>query len=165
VITEIIRYLSRRFNILAIKHVAKHSFDVDTPGTDSWRIKESGADAVALISGSKTALIMDMNTEVDPEEMIRLAEELRRRAFDVVFLEGFSRVIAKRRNIYKIIVARNREDVEYYLNVLDPPILAIVSESVLPNPPKYRTISFNKLGELAKMIASKLKDENPGSRK
>ena len=65
---------SRGLKVGIIKHDG-HDFTPDVPGTDSYRLREAGAEGVAVYSGQRYLLT----------EMFRLTEH----GYDLVLLEGF----------------------------------------------------------------------------
>ena len=66
---------SRGLKVGVIKHDG-HDFTPDVPGTDSYRLREAGAEGVAVYSGQRYLLT----------EAFRLFE---RHGYDLVLLEGF----------------------------------------------------------------------------
>jgi molybdopterin-guanine dinucleotide biosynthesis protein MobB len=72
-----------------VKH-ASHGFLADRPGKDSYRLYESGANAVALISHQQVATFI--RTEPAAETDVSLADALAGlpRDLDLVLAEGFS---------------------------------------------------------------------------
>ena len=78
---------SRGLLVSTIKH-AHHSFDLDTPGTDSFSHREAGAKEVVLVSASRWAIQHELVDEKEPA----LSEMLERLApCDVVLIEGYKR--------------------------------------------------------------------------
>jgi len=130
IIEEIVRRLRDRYRILVLKHVMDESFEIDRPGKDSWRFKRSGADAVGIISRSRTALIIDTQHEMDPIRLVSVLEGVLGYEFDMVLMEGFSRIVGPSEEIYKIITAKSREDLEYLLEITRGQILAVFSETI-----------------------------------
>ena len=82
-----------------IKHDA-HEFDLDTPGTDTWRHQEAGADITAISSATRSAVISR-----GPEPLSVLLAHMRHA--DVVLVEGF-----KQADYPKLILLRKPEDAE-----------------------------------------------------
>ncbi len=81
-IEKLIPLLRREgLRVAAIKHDA-HGFDMDREGKDTWRFSRAGAEAVAICSERRFALIE--NRAPDPGEMIS-----RVRGVDLILLEGF----------------------------------------------------------------------------
>lgn len=71
--------------VSVIKH-AHHSFDVDTPGKDSWVHRQSGAMEVLVSSGKRWALMHELRGASEP----RLPELLAKLSqVDLVVVEGF----------------------------------------------------------------------------
>jgi len=70
-----------------IKHV-HHAFDLETPGKDSWRHREAGAQQVMIASQRRWALLRELREAPEPE----LPELLQRLdPCDIVLIEGFKR--------------------------------------------------------------------------
>lgn len=69
----------------AIKR-AHHSIQLDTPGTDSFRYRESGAAKVALVSESRVGYFEERRDEGEPE----LSDVIDRlMPCDIILIEGF----------------------------------------------------------------------------
>ena len=66
---------SRGLKVGIIKHDG-HDFTPDVPGTDSYRLREAGADGVAVYSGQR----------LTEQDLLALFE---RHGYDLVLLEGF----------------------------------------------------------------------------
>jgi molybdopterin-guanine dinucleotide biosynthesis protein MobB len=69
-----------------IKHDA-HSFEVDVPGKDSWRITQAGADITVISSPAKIAILEKWERE---EDLSQLAPRLRGKV-DLILTEGYKR--------------------------------------------------------------------------
>ena len=68
---------SRGLKVGIIKHDG-HDFTPDVPGTDSYRLREAGADGVAVYSGQRYLLTeMFRLTEQGSDECFRLPDALR----------------------------------------------------------------------------------------
>jgi molybdopterin-guanine dinucleotide biosynthesis protein B len=78
---------SHGLRIGLIKH-SHHSFQIDQPGKDSFRLREAGASPVLLISSHRRAVI----TEISPAQEPQLDNELQQLAhfgLDLILVEGF----------------------------------------------------------------------------
>lgn len=119
-VTALVRELNGRgFRIATVKH-AHHAFDVDTPGTDSYRHREAGATEVALVSGRRWALMHELREEEEPP----LADILSRLSpCDLVLIEGY-----KREDHPKIEARRKDASKTEPLSPDDPAILAIAAD-------------------------------------
>ena len=84
---------NRGLNVSTIKH-AHHAFDLDTPGTDSFKHRTSGAKEVILVSQNRWAIQHELRGSDEPA-----FEEIRSRLSpcDLIIVEGY-----KRENIPKI---------------------------------------------------------------
>jgi molybdopterin-guanine dinucleotide biosynthesis protein B len=112
-------FTGRGYSISTIKH-AHHDFDIDKVGADSFRHREAGAHEVALVSGTRYAIMHEMRGAPEPsfeEILARLAP------CDLILIEGY-----KREPIPKIearrIAAANREPLAPH----DPHIVAIAAD-------------------------------------
>ena len=83
-----------------IKH-AHHDFDIDHPGKDSRRLRESGAEQMLIASRHRMAFIRECR---GPEREPRLAELLHcvdTDALDLVLVEGFKREPIPKIELYR----------------------------------------------------------------
>ena len=105
-----------------IKH-AHHDFDIDQPGKDSHRLRDSGAEQMLIASRHRMAFIRECR---GPERKPRLAELLHcvdTSALDLVLVEGF-----KREPIPKIELHR-AELGKPFLYPQDPHIIALATNA------------------------------------
>jgi molybdopterin-guanine dinucleotide biosynthesis protein B len=99
-ICRLIRELRERgYRVGTAKHDG-HEFEMDHAGRDTWRHYEAGAEAVAITSSSKTALIRRETATL--EELAAAMPNV-----DVVLVEGF-----KSSPYPKIVLLRDEDDVE-----------------------------------------------------
>lgn len=112
-------FTRRGYRISTIKH-AHHDFDIDKVGADSYRHRQAGAHEVALVSGTRYAIMHELRGAAEPslEEVIaRLVP------CDLVLIEGY-----KREPVPKIearrLEAKNREPLAPH----DPHIVAIAAD-------------------------------------
>jgi molybdopterin-guanine dinucleotide biosynthesis protein B len=85
-LTRVIPLLTEQgLRISVIKH-AHHKFDIDTPGKDSWRHREAGAEEVLVSSGNRWALMHELRGEGEPR-LPELLQKLSR--VDLVVIEGY----------------------------------------------------------------------------
>lgn len=85
---KLVRELTKRgWRVSTVKH-AHHAFDIDKRGTDSFRHREAGAAEVAVVGGSRWALMQELRGADEPS----LAEVIARLApCDLVLIEGYKR--------------------------------------------------------------------------
>ena len=81
-LTKIIPILKERgLRVAVIKHDG-HDFDFDKPGTDSYRIRESGAQSIGIYSPYRY-MISAPKTDVTPEYLAKFFDDA-----DIILLEG-----------------------------------------------------------------------------
>ena len=87
-LTRVIPHLLKEgLRVSVIKH-AHHAFDVDVPGKDSWRHRQSGATEVLVSSTQRWALMHELRGAGEPRLPELLAKMSR---VDLVVIEGFKR--------------------------------------------------------------------------
>jgi molybdopterin-guanine dinucleotide biosynthesis protein B len=91
-LTQLIPLLiSRGLRVSVIKH-AHHSFDIDHPGKDSFRLREAGAVQMMIGSRHRWALMTELQ-HVDPQEKEPGLEDLLQHVdgslADLIVVEGF----------------------------------------------------------------------------
>lgn len=87
-VTRLVPAFTRRgLSVSTLKH-AHHDFDVDQPGKDSWRHRQSGATEVMVSSDRRWALMHELRGAPEP----KMEELLRRMSpVDLVLVEGYKR--------------------------------------------------------------------------
>mgnify|MGYP000020065837 CR=1 FL=1 len=116
---------NRGLGVSTIKH-AHHAFDLDTPGTDSFKHREAGAREVILVSRNRWAIQHELrgNQEPDFETMIGRLD-----ACDIVLVEGY-----KRESIPKLeIIGPESKDEYFWPN--DSNVKAIACDEPVKNCP------------------------------
>jgi len=108
-------------SVSVIKH-AHHKFDVDTPGKDSWRHREAGAEEVLVSSGNRWALMHELRGEPEPHLAVLLRKLSR---VDLVVIEGY-----KTEPHRKIEVFRAAND-KPLLFPTDPDIVGIAADAAV----------------------------------
>ena len=83
--------------VSVIKH-AHHKFDVDTPGKDSWRHREAGAEEVLVSSGMRWALMHELRGAHEPCLPELLAKLSR---VDLVIVEGYKSEPHRKIEVYR----------------------------------------------------------------
>jgi len=78
---------ARGYRVSTIKH-AHHGFDLDQKGRDSFIHRQAGAHEVAIVSGSRWAILHELRGSDEPTFEDMLA---RLSPCDIVIVEGFKR--------------------------------------------------------------------------
>ncbi|MYI91600.1 MAG: molybdopterin-guanine dinucleotide biosynthesis protein B, partial [Rhodobacteraceae bacterium] len=76
---------NRNIRVSTLKH-AHHDFDIDQPGTDSYKHRKAGAQEVLIVSPRRWALIHE-ETEVSKPDLTTMLGKLE--DTDLVLVEGF----------------------------------------------------------------------------
>ena len=85
------RLRARGLRVGTVKH-AHHGFEMDVPGKDSWRHAQAGAEAVAVISPTRTAWLVHAPEELSCAQAV---ERIRDRV-DLVLVVGFKQLSGPR---------------------------------------------------------------------
>jgi len=86
----LIPHLTKRgLAVGTVKHTS-HGFLADRPGKDSYRLYESGAAAVALISRQQLATFTRRSDDASPDVSLDTALASLPKGLDVILVEGFS---------------------------------------------------------------------------
>ncbi|GGG21197.1 molybdopterin-guanine dinucleotide biosynthesis protein B [Paenibacillus abyssi] len=106
------RFKADGCTVAVIKHDG-HDFQMDHPGTDTWKHQAAGADTVAITSPHRTAMLL--HRPLSLQELL-----LQMNDYDVVLVEGF-----KSENYPKVIMIK--EPAHFgLLTSLSQPIAAVV---------------------------------------
>jgi len=79
--------VKKGYQVGSIKH-AHHDFDIDKPGTDSFKHREAGSNQVIISSSKRWAKITENNNE-NEKNLDELIQELNN--VDIVVVEGFKK--------------------------------------------------------------------------
>ena len=122
--TTLIEKLTRHFTsqglrVATIKHT-HHKFEIDRQDSDTTRHRAAGAAETAIVSGSRFALIEEIETRGEPalEDIAR-----RLKPADIILVEGY-----KSAAIPKIEVRRAAVATEKLLAAGDPLVIAIAAD-------------------------------------
>lgn len=114
---------SRGYRVAALKHDT-HGFDVDVPGTDSYRFREVGAEVVGISSPDKYVWVNGIS---DERSLLDLVGQIRE-PVDLVITEGF-----KKQDAPKIEVSRRARSSE--LVSTPDELIGITSDQSFPDYP------------------------------
>ena len=111
------------YRIGAIKHIYHKGFKIDKEGTNTWRYAKAGSKVVAAVSTEEIVVIRKKQELLnDLEQVIGLlgGEQL-----DIIVIEGFRSLLEKRKDVLKIITAKDADSLKKTLDGTVQPILAI----------------------------------------
>ena len=146
------------YQIGSIKHVHHKGFTMDKEGTNTWRYAKAGSKVIVAISPEEVAIIKKTQMALnDLDQMIALLEQEK---LDIVFIEGFHSLIAKRPDVPKIITAKNQEGLEETLKGTVEPILAITGVATKnANETAYNGIPIIKIPEEGQKLIVLIKEQ------
>ncbi len=95
--TTLIEKLTLHFSgqglrVATIKHT-HHKFDIDTPGSDTARHRAAGAAETAIVSGSRVAVIEEIESAGEPALEVVAA---RLKPADIILVEGYKSATSRR---------------------------------------------------------------------
>lgn len=107
--------------VSTVKH-AHHSFDVDSPGRDSYRHREAGASQVYIASKERLALMRELRGADEPslEEILAQMSPV-----DLVLVEGY------KREAHAKVEVRRRAATGPLLAANDPSIACVASDHAI----------------------------------
>jgi molybdopterin-guanine dinucleotide biosynthesis protein MobB len=129
---------SRGYRVAALKHDT-HGFEVDVPGTDSYRFREAGAAVVGISSPDKYVWLNNVEEERPLEDLVGQIGE----PVDLVITEGF-----KKQDAPKIEVSRRARSSE--LVSTPDELIGITSDQSFPDypVPQFALDDFRGLADL-----------------
>lgn len=157
-LTKLIPLLTAHgLRISVIKH-AHHSFDIDHPGKDSYRLREAGAVQMLLGSRHRWALMTELartphnDGQAEPG-LAQLLAQLDTALTDLVLVEGFKSEAIPKIEIYR--PALNNP----LLAEHDPHIIAVASDGKVAT--QLPVLDLNNPAEIAEFILHWLKTDRP----
>lgn len=113
------RLVGRGLRVSLVKH-AHHSFDVDTPGKDSYRHRQAGASEILVTSSRRWVLMHELRGTQEPsfEEQIKRISPC-----DLLLVEGFKFAPIPKLEVWRA------ETGEGLLHPNDPHIVAIATDA------------------------------------
>jgi len=143
------RELTKRgYKVAVAKHIPEPNFTVDTEGKDTWRYAQSGAKTIVAVSAGEIATIEKTRAKLSLREILR-----RCKGNDIVFLEGFRKLVAEDKGMHKIVLVESAQDIEEAVEAFTP-ILAFTGpyspRKAHPKTPYVDTLKHGK--EMADLV-------------
>ena len=134
----------KKFKVGVVKH-AHHTFDIDHPNTDSYKIREAGSYKTTIVSEKRLAHIEEkISPEIDIEELIKLNN-----GCDILIFEGFKKI----KKLSKIEVNLNKNNKELLYKSFDN-VKLLVSDDMSEHP--IKVLRHDQVNEIIKEILSDL---------
>ncbi len=133
-----------------IKH-AHHDVDVDTPGKDTFRLRQAGANPVLIATRQRWALMVETDDANEEPQLAKIVQQLNPELFDLILVEGF-----KHEAIAKIELHRSAlENPWLYPN--DPEIIAIAHDADFSENHPLTQLDLNNPDAIADFIRQWIK--------
>jgi len=129
-----------------IKH-AHHTFDIDTPGKDSFELRKAGADTMLIGSSSRWALMVERDSGTEPR-LAELLGHLPAQHHDLILVEGF-----KHESFAKIEVHRPARE-KPLMFPDDDSIIAIATDAPLGITAEIPVLDLNDLRSITDFVIS-----------
>ena len=114
---------SEGYRIGAIKHIYHKGFKIDKEGTNTWRYAKAGSKVIAAVSAEEIVVIKKAETALsDLDQVIGLLGE---EQLDIIVVEGFRSLVEKRKDVLKIITAKDTDSLKKTLEGTAQPIIAV----------------------------------------
>ncbi|MBE2277945.1 MAG: molybdopterin-guanine dinucleotide biosynthesis protein B [Rhodobacteraceae bacterium] len=138
-------FVARGLRVSTVKHV-HHEVDLDSPGKDSWRHRNAGAEEVILASRQRLALMREHRGAEPPltEVLARLAP------VDLVLVEGYKRDTHPKVELWRAAVGQPP------LQPGDPTVRAFATDGAAPPGITVPVLDLNDPGTIAAFIARDL---------
>ena len=114
---------SEGYRIGAVKHIFHKGFKVDKEGTNTWRYAKAGSKVTAAVSTEEIVVIKKAETELTSLEQI--TGLLGNESLDIIVIEGFRSIVEKRKDVLKIVTAKDEDSLKEALDGAVQPIIAV----------------------------------------
>jgi len=138
--------IARGFSVSTMKHT-HHDFDVDKPGKDSFRHRESGASQVMVASSRRWALMNEIGPEPEPD-IIDLIDKMD--PVDILLIEGFKHHPHIKMEVCRPALGKSM------LAASDETVVAVASDEHIPGL-GIPVIDLNNVEAVADFVISYLK--------
>ena len=144
-VSRLVAHLKKKkFKVGVVKH-AHHTFDIDHPNTDSYKIREAGSYKTTIVSEKRLAHIEEkISPEIDIEELIKLNN-----GCDILIFEGFKKI----KKLSKIEVNLTKNNRELLYKSFDN-VKLLVSDDMSEHP--IKVLRHDQVNEIIKEILSDL---------
>lgn len=134
-----------------VKH-AHHSFDMDYPGKDSYRLRQAGADEMLVAGRCRFGLIRECREHQAEPTLAEALVLLDPTRLDLVLVEGFKRAAIPKIELHRSALGRP------LLFPQDPNIIAIACDAgELAQPPLHiPRLSIDRIGDIARFILTRV---------
>jgi molybdopterin-guanine dinucleotide biosynthesis protein B len=143
-ITALVPLLSRRgLRVAVLKH-ARHGFDMDRPGKDSYRAREAGAAQVLIASRERWVLMGEAQPGLVEPPFAELLDRFDPREIDLVLAEGFAGEPYRKIEVYRPSLGEPPKCWPH-----DPHVCAVATDALVPVAAPVVRLDLNRPGLVA----------------
>jgi len=139
-----------------IKH-AHHSFEVDTPGKDSFELRKAGAQQMLIASRQRWALMVDQEERAEPD-LQAMVDRLDQERLDLILVEGFKHEHFPKIELYRPALGKP------LLFSDDPMVIAVATDAELPVATRLPVLDLNDIAQIAAFVRDRFLNR-PAARK
>ncbi len=139
----------RGLRIGYLKH-AHHRFDLDTPGKDSFEVRECGARQTLLASRTRWALQAENPVQDEDPDLGRMLCRFELDRLDLVVVEGFKHALYSKIEVYRPSMGQEP------LYPTDPGIIAVATDAPLAGAAVPTVLSLQHPETVAAFILTRL---------
>ena len=136
---------ARGLHLALIKHT-HHQFDIDTPGKDSYELRQAGAEQVMVASRRRWALMVETPNETDDPRLESLMQQLDTDTLDLILVEGFKHAAVSKIELHRPALKKPVFFAE------DPNIIAIASDAPLTQQTDLPVLALNNPEVIADFV-------------
>lgn len=138
---------SAGLRVAVVKH-AHHTFDMDQPGKDSYRLREAGADEMLVAGRCRMAWIRECKENREEPSLQEALDVLDPVRVDLVLVEGFKHENFPKIELHRTVLGKP------LLFPDDPRIIAVASDggSLTADPGKLPLMSIDEPGDVASFV-------------
>lgn len=136
----------RGLKVAVIKH-AHHDFEIDTPGKDSYRLRQAGAAPMLIASSARIAMLIE-TPQREEAELSGLVEMVSAQRPDLVLVEGFKSWPLPKLELHRPALGKPLRVHE------DPWVVAVASDVDLTLPEGVERLDLNDLDALGDWVAA-----------
>ncbi len=136
--------------VAVLKH-ARHGFDIDRPGKDSYRAREAGAAEVLVASRSRWVLLSEAEGAQDEPPFRELLGRFDRTRVDLVLVEGFAGEPYPKIEVYR---PAHGEPPKCW--PADPRVVAVATDAPLEVAPPVQRLDLNAADAVARFVLTHL---------
>jgi molybdopterin-guanine dinucleotide biosynthesis protein B len=145
-LTKLVPEFKRRgFTVSTMKHT-HHDFDMDTPGKDSYRHREAGAEEVMVCSSQRWVLMHELRGAPEPDMGSLIS---RMTPVDLLLIEGFKENSYEKMEVYRPSTGKEM------ISVTDESVVALISDEKIDGL-SVPLLDLNNVGEVADFIVKYL---------